>query len=127
MCVEGRARDKHHRRGEEQDDKVAALRALAQRYGERLQSSSELTDTAVRALEQSGAAEFLLASKGLISQTKDAAKGSLGEERPEPGFEKMDHFALHTEHVERVLAKMDFGSVGEDDEFEDAEDEEEEE
>lgn len=111
--------------GKEQDDKVAALRALAQRYGERLLSSSELTDTAVRALEQSGAAEFLLASKGLISQTKDAAKGSLGEERPEPGFEKMDHFTLSTEHVERVLGKIDFGLV-EDDEFEDAEDEEEE-
>ena len=40
--------------GKEQDEKVAALRALAQRYGERLQSSTELTDTAVRALEQSG-------------------------------------------------------------------------
>ncbi|XP_071400343.1 E3 ubiquitin-protein ligase TRIM63 isoform X2 [Centroberyx affinis] len=111
--------------GKEQDEKVAALRALAQRYGERLQASSELTDTAVRALEQGGAAEFLLSSKGLITQTKDAAKGSLGEERPEPGFEKMDHFTLSTEHVETVLGKMDFG-LGGDDEFEDAEDEEEE-
>ncbi|KAG7265596.1 hypothetical protein CRUP_031268 [Coryphaenoides rupestris] len=106
-----------------QDQKVAALRALAQRYGERLQASSELTDTAVRALEQGGAAEFLLASKGLISQTKDAAKGSLGEERPEPGFEKMDHFTLATEHVVAVLAKMDFG-LPDDEEFEDAEEEE---
>uniref|UniRef100_G3N9V4 Tripartite motif-containing protein 54 n=1 Tax=Gasterosteus aculeatus TaxID=69293 RepID=G3N9V4_GASAC len=103
--------------GKEQDEKVAALRALAQRYGERLQTSSELTDTAVRALEQGGAAQFLLASKGLIMQTKDAAKGSLGEERPEPGFEKMDHFTLSTEHVESVLAKMDFGTF-DDDEFE---------
>ncbi|XP_040924832.1 E3 ubiquitin-protein ligase TRIM63 [Betta splendens] len=112
--------------GKEQDEKVAVLRALAQRYGERLQSSSELTDTAVRALEQSGTAEFLLASKGLIAQTKDAAKGSLGEERPEPGFEKMDHFTLSTEQVEAVLAKMDFGVIDED-EFEDAEEDEEEE
>lgn len=112
--------------GREQDEKVAALRALAQRYGERLQASSELTDTAVRALEQSGAAEFLLASKGLIAKTKDAAKASLGEERPEPGFEKMDHFALSTERVEAVLSKMDFGAV-DDEEFEDAEEEEEEE
>ncbi|XP_075266610.1 E3 ubiquitin-protein ligase TRIM63 [Xiphophorus couchianus] len=111
--------------GREQDDKVAALRALAQRYGERLQASSELTDTAVRALEQSGAAEFLLASKGLIGRTRDAAKASLGEERPEPGFEKMDHFTLNTELVEAVLAKMDFGT-GDDEEYEDAEEEEEE-
>jgi len=112
--------------GKEQDEKVAALRALAQRYGERLQASSELTDSAVRALEQSGAAEFLVASKGLIMQTKDAAKCSMGEDRPEPGFEKMEHFTLSTEHVEAVLAKMDFGLV-DDEEFEDAEDEEEEE
>lgn len=111
--------------GKEQDEKVAALRALAQRYGERLQAGTELTDTAVRALEQSGTAEFLLVSKGLIDKTKDAAKSSLGEDRPEPGFEKMDHFTLATDYVESVIAKMDFG-VG-DDEFEDAEDEEEEE
>ncbi|XP_056145043.1 E3 ubiquitin-protein ligase TRIM63 [Lampris incognitus] len=111
--------------GKEQDEKVAVLRALAQRYGERLQTSTELTDTAVRALEQSGTASFLLTSKGLITQTKDAAKGSLGEERPEPGFEKMDHFTLSTEHVEAVLAKMDFGLGGDDDEFQDAEEEEE--
>ncbi|CAL1582631.1 unnamed protein product [Knipowitschia caucasica] len=110
----------------EQDEKVAALRALAQRYGERLQASTELTDSAVRALEQSSAAEFLVASKKLISQTKDATKSSLGEDRPEPGFEKMDHFTLSTDNVQAVLAKMDFGVV-DDDEFEDAEDEEEEE
>lgn len=109
----------------EQDQKVASLRELAKHYGERLQSSTELTDTAVRALEQGGAAEFLVASKNLITQTKDAAKSLMGQDRPEPGFEKMDHFTVSTEHVEAVLAKMDFG-VTDDDEFEDAEEEEEE-
>ncbi|XP_077584825.1 E3 ubiquitin-protein ligase TRIM63 [Stigmatopora nigra] len=111
--------------GKEQDDKVAALRAMSQRYGERLQTSTDLTDSAVQALEQNGAAEFLVAAKGLITQTKDAAKGSMGEERPEPGFEKMDHFAVSTEHAEAILAKMDFGSDSEDD-FDDADEEEEE-
>ncbi|XP_075209726.1 tripartite motif-containing protein 54 [Chanos chanos] len=112
--------------GKEQDDKVAALRDLARRYGDRLQAGSELTDTAVRTLEQSGVAEFLQASKGLIEQTKDAAKSSLAEERPEPGFEKMDHFTLSTEHIGSLLAKMDFGVEDDDEEFEDAEEEEEE-
>lgn len=112
--------------GKEQDEKVAALRALARRYGDRLQAATELTDTAVRTLEQSGAAEFLQASKNLIVQTKDAAKSSLAEERPEPGFERMDHFTLNTDHVETLLSKMDFGGDDED-EYEDAEDEEEEE
>ncbi|XP_074789711.1 tripartite motif-containing protein 54 [Denticeps clupeoides] len=106
----------------EQDEKVVALRGLARRYGDRLQASSELTDSAVQALEQIGAAEFLQTSKGLIAQTKDAAKGSLAEERPEPGFERMDHFALSTEHAEALLGKMDFGVA--DEEFEDAEGEE---
>ncbi|XP_056289688.1 E3 ubiquitin-protein ligase TRIM63 [Pseudoliparis swirei] len=110
--------------GREQDEKVAALRALARRYGERLLASAELTDEAVRALERGGAAHFLLASETLIAQTRDAAAGSLGEERPAPGFEKMDHLALSTESVEAVLAKMDFGAC---DDFEDAEEEEEEE
>ncbi|KAA0715796.1 Tripartite motif-containing protein 54 [Triplophysa tibetana] len=112
--------------GKEQDEKVASLRALARRYGDRLQAATELTDTAVRTLEQSGAAEFLQASKNLIVQTKDAAKSSLAEERPEPGFERMDHFTLNTDHVETLLSKMDFGGEDED-EYEDAEDEEEEE
>ncbi|XP_048050006.1 COP9 signalosome complex subunit 8 isoform X2 [Megalobrama amblycephala] len=111
--------------GKEQDEKVAALRSLARRYGDRLQAATELTDTAVQALEQSGAAEFLQASKNLIAQTKDAAKSSLAEERPEPGFERMDHFTLDTEHVESLLSKMDFGADDEE-EFEDAEDQEEE-
>ncbi|XP_063069842.1 tripartite motif-containing protein 54 [Engraulis encrasicolus] len=110
--------------GKEQDEKVASLRGLAGRYGDRLQAGSELTDSAVQLLEHSGAAEFLQASKGIISQTKEAAKGSLSEERPEPGFERMDHFTLNTEQVETLLGKMDFGP--EDEDFEDAEGDEEE-
>ncbi|XP_052004781.1 E3 ubiquitin-protein ligase TRIM63-like [Xyrauchen texanus] len=110
--------------GKEQDEKVAALRSLARRYGDHLQTATELTETAVRALEQSGAAEFLQASKNLIAQTKDTAKSSLAEERPEPCFERMDHFTLDTEHVETLLSKMDFGG-DDDEEYEDAEDEEE--
>lgn len=109
--------------GKEQDEKVATLRRMARRYGDRLQAGTELTDTAVRALEQSSAAEFLQSSKGLIAQTKDSAKSSLAEERPEPGFERMDHFTLSTEHAETLLSKMDFGA-DDDEEFEDAEEEE---
>lgn len=110
----------------EQDEKVAVLRKLARRYGDRLQACTELTDTAVQALEQSSAADFLQSSKGLITQTNDAAKSSLAEERPEPGFERMDRFTLFTEHIEALLSKMDFGA-DDDEEYEDAEEEEEEE
>lgn len=109
----------------EQDEKVAALRKLARRYGDRLQAGTELTDTAVQVLEQSSPADFLQSSRGLIAQTKDAAKSSLAEERPEPGFERMDHFTLCTDYTETVLSKMDFGAH-DNDEYEDAEEEEEE-
>ncbi|KAG7265595.1 hypothetical protein CRUP_031267 [Coryphaenoides rupestris] len=79
--------------GNVQDQKVATLRALAQRYGERLQASSELTDTAVRAL---GAGRRRRVScwppRASSRRPRMPPRVSLGEERPEPGFEKMDHF-----------------------------------
>ncbi|XP_066497093.1 E3 ubiquitin-protein ligase TRIM63 [Hoplias malabaricus] len=108
----------------EQDEKITSLRQLAGRYGDRLQAGTELTDTAVHALEQSSPADFLQTSKRLIAETKDTAKSLLAEERPEPGFERMDHFKLSTEHVEALLSKMDFGA-DEDEEYADAEEEEE--
>lgn len=125
VALEERKNALLERISKEQDEKVAVLRKLARRYGDRLQACTELTDTAVQALEQSSAADFLQSSKGLIAQTKDAAKSSLAEERPEAGFERMDHFTLSTDHVEELFSKMDFG-VDDDEEFEDAEEEEEE-
>ncbi|KAK3568958.1 hypothetical protein QTP86_021371 [Hemibagrus guttatus] len=111
VALEERKNALLERISKEQDDKVAVLRKLARRYGDRLQACTELTDTAVQALEQSSAADFLQSSKGLIAQTKDAAKTSLAEERPEAGFERMDHFTLFTDHIEALLSKMDFGST----------------
>ncbi|XP_046701010.1 tripartite motif-containing protein 54 [Silurus meridionalis] len=110
----------------EQEEKVASLRKLARHYGDRLQAGTDLTDTAVQALEQSSAAEFLQSSRSLIAQTKDTAKSSLAEERPEPGFERMDHFTLFTDHIEALLSKMDFGAdnTGESEEGEEEEEEE---
>lgn len=124
VALEQRKNALLERVSKEQDEKVAALRTLARRYGDRLQAGTELTDAAVQALEQSSAAEFLQSSRDLIAQTKDTAKNFLAEERPEPGFERMDHFTLFTDHIETLLSKMDFGT--DDDDYEDAEDEEEE-
>lgn len=125
IALEERKNALLERISKEQDEKVAALRKLARRYGDRLQAGTELTDTAVQALEKSSAAEFLQSSKSLIAQTKEAAKSSLAEERPEPGFERMDHFTLFTDEIEILLSKMDFGG-DDDEEYEDAEEEEEE-
>lgn len=108
---------------QEQDEKVRFLRSLVQQHTEQLQASTKLMDEAVQTMEKSGVAEFLLSAKQLISQTKEAAKNSLLQ-RPEPGFEKMDHFTVDTEDIEAILGKMDFGA---DSDYEDADDEEEEE
>lgn len=125
VALEERKNALLERISKEQDEKVAALRKLARCYGDRLQAGTELIDTAVQALEQSSAAEFLQSSRGLIAQTKDSAKSSMADERPEPGFERMDHFTIITDHVEALLSRMDFGA-DDDEDYEDAEEEEEE-
>uniref|UniRef100_A0AAY4E1V5 Uncharacterized protein n=1 Tax=Denticeps clupeoides TaxID=299321 RepID=A0AAY4E1V5_9TELE len=91
---------------QEQDERVAVVRSLVEKYTKQLEESTKLM------------------AKQLISETKEAAKGSYLQ-RPEPGFEKMDHFTLFTEDVEAVLTNMDFG--GDEEEFEETEEEEEEE
>ncbi|XP_023679654.2 E3 ubiquitin-protein ligase TRIM63 isoform X2 [Paramormyrops kingsleyae] len=110
---------------QEEDTKVQTLHSLVEQHTQQLQDGTKLMDAAVQAMEQSSVAEFLFSGKLLIAQAKEAAKNSQIQ-RPEPGFEKMDHFTVITEHAEAVLAKMDFG-VHDDDDDDDEEEEEEEE
>ncbi|XP_036425690.1 E3 ubiquitin-protein ligase TRIM63a [Colossoma macropomum] len=112
---------------QEQDEKVAVVRSLVQQYNEQLQASTKLMDRASQSMDNSNIAEFLISAKKFITEAKDTAKNSQIQ-RPEPGFEKMDHFTLFTDDVEATLAKMDFGAGDEEEEedFEEAEEEEEE-
>ncbi|XP_057194191.1 E3 ubiquitin-protein ligase TRIM63a [Triplophysa rosa] len=107
---------------QEQDEKVVVVRSLIQQYNEQLQASIKLMDKASQTIANSSVAEFLIATKKLITEAKDASKCS-HLQRPEPGFESMDHFTLFTDDVEAMLAKMDFG-VGVDDDDEEEEEEE---
>ncbi|XDV36098.1 hypothetical protein PO909_005943 [Leuciscus waleckii] len=93
---------------QEQDEKVAVVRSLVQQYNEHLQASIKLMDKASQTIDNSNTAEFLIAAKQLITEAKDTSKNSQLE-RPEPGFESMDHFTLFTEDAEVMLAKLDFG------------------
>uniref|UniRef100_A0A671KY71 Tripartite motif containing 63a n=1 Tax=Sinocyclocheilus anshuiensis TaxID=1608454 RepID=A0A671KY71_9TELE len=111
---------------QEQDEKVALVRLLIQQYNEQMQTSTKLMDKASQTMDNSNTAEFLIAAKKLITEAKDASKNS-HLQRPEPGFESMDHFTLFTEDVEAMLAKMDFGVRGDDDDEDEEEEEEEEE
>ncbi|AWO95482.1 Muscle RING finger 1 [Scophthalmus maximus] len=93
--------------GREEQDKMAALRALGERYKQQLQLSNQLQEKLQQNVQRCGAAEFLLAAKQLKEDVQQAASG---EElrRPEPGYESMDHLSLDTEKVEALLARVDF-------------------
>uniref|UniRef100_A0A4W4GR11 Tripartite motif-containing protein 54 n=1 Tax=Electrophorus electricus TaxID=8005 RepID=A0A4W4GR11_ELEEL len=105
---------------QEQDDKTALVRSLVHEYGQKLQASTTLMEKASQSLNNSSVAEFLISAKQLITEAKDTAKNS-HIQRPEPGFEKMDHFTLFTEDVEAMLVKMDFGTGGDEDDDDDYE------
>lgn len=107
---------------QEQDEKVAVVQSLIQQYKERLEASSKLMDQATQSLDNSSTAEFLINAKKLIAEAKDTAKNSQLQ-RPEIGFENMDHLTLFTEEIEAMIARMDFGT--DDDEGEEGEEYEE--
>uniref|UniRef100_A0A8C7KQC4 RING-type E3 ubiquitin transferase n=1 Tax=Oncorhynchus kisutch TaxID=8019 RepID=A0A8C7KQC4_ONCKI len=116
---------------QEEERKLGLLRSLVERYTEQLQASINLKEKAAQTMEKGNAAEFLISGKELIAQAKEAAKGS-NLERPEPGFENMEHLTLCTEDVEVILYQMGFGLGDDDDddvvtEEEEGEEEEEEE
>lgn len=92
----------------EEEEKVAALRLLAEQYKEQLQASNQLKEKVSQSMEKNGMAEFLVSAKELINQAKETARGPQLQ-RPEPGFESMDHLTVDTEDVEALLAQIDFG------------------
>ncbi|XP_076848754.1 E3 ubiquitin-protein ligase TRIM63a [Brachyhypopomus gauderio] len=109
---------------QEQDEKMALVQSLVLQYSEQLQASTTLMEKASQSMGNSSVADFLISAKKLIAEAKDTAKNS-HIQRPEPGFEKMDHFTLFTDDVEAMLGKMDFGTGDDedDDDFEEAEEE----
>ncbi|XP_075209494.1 E3 ubiquitin-protein ligase TRIM63 [Echeneis naucrates] len=98
---------------QEELDKLAALRAQAERYREQLQLSGRLQEKLQQNLQQCGAAEFLLSAKQLQEEAQQATCG-VKLKGPEPGFESMNHLNLNTEELEVLLACMDFRKDGQD-------------
>ncbi|CAL8406763.1 unnamed protein product [Arctogadus glacialis] len=100
---------------QEEGEKVATLRSLVDGYKLQLEAGGRLRDTLTQSAEKSGAAEFLVGAKELIKQARDTARGPRLE-RPEPGFEKMEHLVVDTDEVQVLLAHMDFRSEEEEEE-----------
>ncbi|XP_076022018.1 E3 ubiquitin-protein ligase TRIM63a [Genypterus blacodes] len=99
----------------QEEEKVAALRLMSERYKEQLLASNQLKEKVSQSMEKTGMAEFLISAKELIDQAKETARGPQLQ-RPEPGFESMDHLMVDTEDVEALLAQIDFGQDGNEEE-----------
>ncbi|XP_063810828.1 E3 ubiquitin-protein ligase TRIM63 isoform X2 [Pseudophryne corroboree] len=94
---------------EAEEEKLTFVHSLVIRYQEQLQSSSDLLQSALQALEQPGHATFLLNSKQLIKRIMEAFK-ECQLEKTEPGFENMDHFTLDMDHVKDCMRSIDFST-----------------
>ncbi|KYO19291.1 tripartite motif-containing protein 54 [Alligator mississippiensis] len=101
--------------GREQDGKVQRVRELIRQYGDHLETSSKLVESAIQSMEEPQMAVYLQQSKELIKKIMDMSKISLSS-RPEPGYESMDHFSINVDHVAEMLRTIDFQTdpVGED-------------
>uniref|UniRef100_A0A8C6ZH36 Tripartite motif containing 63 n=1 Tax=Nothoprocta perdicaria TaxID=30464 RepID=A0A8C6ZH36_NOTPE len=80
----------------EREDKTGFVQALVHKYKEQLEKSSRLVETAIQAMEETGGAAFLMASKG----------GRL--EKIEQGFENMDGFSVNLDHIADAVRTLDF-------------------
>ncbi|XP_077186259.1 tripartite motif-containing protein 54 isoform X2 [Paroedura picta] len=93
--------------GREQDEKVQRVRELIRQYGDHLEVSSKLVESAIQSMEEPQMAVYLQQSKELIKKITDMSKASMSS-RPESGYENMDHFSINVEHVAEMLRTIEF-------------------
>ncbi|XP_060107177.1 tripartite motif-containing protein 54 [Heteronotia binoei] len=93
--------------GREQEEKVQRVRELIRQYGDHLEVSSKLVESAIQSMEEPQMAVYLQQSKELIKKITDMSKVSMSN-RPEPGYENMDHFSINVEHVAEMLRTIEF-------------------
>ncbi|XP_062981572.1 tripartite motif-containing protein 54 isoform X1 [Elgaria multicarinata webbii] len=105
--------------GQEQEEKVQRVRGLIRQYGDHLEVSSKLVESAIQSMEEPQMAVYLQQSKELIKKITDMSKVSMSS-RPESGYENMDHFSVNVEHVAEMLRTIGFhtDTAGEDAELE---------
>lgn len=102
-----------------EQEKVSVLRNLAEQYKQQLQLSNQLQEKMAQNMQSCSAAEFLLTAKQLQEEAQQATRAAQLE-RPEPGYESMEHLTLDIQEVEALLACMDFRQ-GDEEEDQDAE------
>ncbi|XP_029452195.1 tripartite motif-containing protein 54 [Rhinatrema bivittatum] len=93
----------------EQEDKLQHVRALIRQHGDHLETTSKLVETAIQSMEEPQMAAFLQHAKELIKKIMDMSKVSTIE-RPEQGYENMDHFSVNVDYVAEMLRTIEFQS-----------------
>uniref|UniRef100_G1QFT8 Tripartite motif containing 54 n=1 Tax=Myotis lucifugus TaxID=59463 RepID=G1QFT8_MYOLU len=82
----------------EQEQKLQRVRGLIRQYGDHLEASSKLVESAIQSMEEPQMALYLQQAKELINKVGAMSKVELAG-RPEPGYESMEQFSVSVEHV----------------------------
>ncbi|XP_011828023.1 PREDICTED: tripartite motif-containing protein 54 isoform X1 [Mandrillus leucophaeus] len=103
----------------EQEEKLQRVRGLIRQYGDHLEASSKLVESAIQSMEEPQMALYLQQAKELINKVGAMSKVELAG-RPEPGYESMEQFTVSVEHVAEMLRTIDFqpGASGEEEDEE---------
>ncbi|EHH55453.1 hypothetical protein EGM_04665 [Macaca fascicularis] len=91
----------------EQEEKLQRVRGLIRQYGDHLEASSKLVESAIQSMEEPQMALYLQQAKELINKVGAMSKVELAG-RPEPGYESMEQFTVSVEHVAEMLRTIDF-------------------
>ncbi|ELK14067.1 Tripartite motif-containing protein 54 [Pteropus alecto] len=102
-----------------QEEKLQRVRGLIRQYGDHLEASSKLVESAIQSMEEPQMALYLQQAKELINKVGAMSKVELAG-RPEPGYESMEQFTVNVEHVAEMLRTIDFqpGASGEEEDEE---------
>ncbi|KAM5126307.1 tripartite motif-containing protein 54 [Mantella aurantiaca] len=95
----------------QQEEKLQYVRGLIRKHGDNLEVTSKLVETSIQSMDEPQMAAFLQQSKELIKKITDMSKVSTID-RPDPGYENMDHFCVNVDYVSEMLRTIDFCSVG---------------
>lgn len=90
-----------------EQEKVSALRNLAEQYKQQLQLSNLMQEKIVQNMQSCSTVEFLLTAKHLQEEARLTVRAA-HLTRPKPGYESMEQLNLHTQRVEALLTGMDF-------------------
>ncbi|CAJ1077915.1 tripartite motif-containing protein 54 [Xyrichtys novacula] len=102
----------------EQDDKLKYVRSLIHRHSDDLEAAVTLVESAIQSMEEPHMPLFIQSAQVILEKMAASAQVS-HMERPELGFESMNHFTIDTDDLAVMLMNIDFCSA--DDDEDDAE------